>query len=191
MQFLIALMLLGSDATASEPKAAQVSKEFLLSKHMVGRIKVGKGSSPESLYHTFNGDRDAVRLINRYFEGSFTPGIQVYINGLDIPAFVASYHWQRGGIELTNISVYDRRFKTALGIGVGSTLGDLRRHYTIGTIEIGEEAGLSAWVPELEISFELDPETEINRVPMEWWKTKDQTLIPDSAQIVCIWIGGG
>ncbi|MDE2887800.1 MAG: hypothetical protein OXR72_06265 [Gemmatimonadota bacterium] len=111
--------------------AASLPEKYVLSKHKVGLLKLGKGSSVDELYWKYNDSREhcaMVRLINRNFEGSFTKGIQVYMGDCDIPAFVVSFRQQRGSEELTGATVYSRMFRAAHGIGVGSTLGELRRH---------------------------------------------------------------
>ncbi len=184
MRTMIFVLMLVSLAIANEPKVVQVPKDFLLLKHWVGPVKIGKNSNVEGLYRIYNRDWHVIRLIDRHFEGSFTPGIQVYVHDFDIPAFVAGFRWQRADRELTSITVYDRRFKTAQGIGVGSTLGKLRQYYEISEIYFGEGL-LAARVPKLAMSFIL-----ATPIPKEWWDNKDPTLFPDDAPIVSVWVRG-
>ena len=66
----------------------------------------------------------------------------------DIPAFVVSFHRQWGDEILTSATVYNRHFRTAHGVGIGSTLGNLRRHHKVDRI-IYNEGIMSAFVPEL------------------------------------------
>ena len=182
------LLLFASIALGNTPK------EYLLSKHTVGLLKLGEGSSPGSLYWQYNDSREhcsMVRLIDRNLEGSFTKGMQVYMGNCDIPAFVVEFHyiWQRSTEELTRAIVYSRIFRTAHGIGVGSTLGDLRQHYKVKDIGYGEGV-MSAYVPELEMGFGLDIGSARNPIPEEWWKSKDRSLIPNDTQIESIGVSG-
>ena len=186
MQTFIFLSLFISAITANESKVNPVSEDFLLAKGAVGRTKVGKDAYVYTLYQTYG--REAIKLIDRRFEGTFTLGLQVYISNLDIPSFVASLDRRSG--EISSISIYDRRFRTAKGTGIGSTLGELRQHYKIGEIYVGEGGGMAVQVPELRMDFLLDLNTDTRPVPIKWWESKDPTLISDDTQIVRVWVKG-
>jgi hypothetical protein len=54
--------------------------------------------------------------------------------------------------------VYDKRFKTDKGIGVSSTLGDVRKSYPVDWIA-SEEDGVFARVEAMGMSFALDNES--------------------------------
>ena len=189
VNYILLLILLSLGYITGEPDV-QVSGNFLLTKHRVGQTKVGAGAYPYQLYRDYG--RHAVRLIDLQLEGSFSTGLQVYIDRPDIPSFVAQYRyiWQRKTSEITSITVFDRRFRTAKGIGVGSNLGELRGHYEVENINLGEGGSVFAVVPELAMGFILDINTDLNPVPSEWWESKDQTLIPNNTQIVSIWVKG-
>ena len=174
---LTLLMLMTSGDIVGETKTAQ---NFLLSKNTVGPTKTG--SSVDALFRRYG--RDAIQLVDLRLEGSFTPALQVYINGKqrDDPAFVAEFEWSRQvGWGIYRIEVLDLRFKTSRGIGIGSTLGELRLHYKIEFIASGEGSTF-AFVPELGMSFSLD----IDAIPSEWYKSHDDALVPDSAKIVSV-----
>lgn len=177
MKISICLLYLVSTAIAVEP----ISKQFLLAKNWVGHVKVGLNSSLNELYRTYH----SVRLIDRQLEGMFSPALQVYLNNPDVPAFIVNIHWRRGTDELGSIIVYDRCYKTANGIGVGSTLGELRRHYK--DVEVLEGEGpFFARVPELSMSFRLYS----GDLPSDHILRQDPTAAPDSARIESIRVMG-
>lgn len=60
----------------------------------------------------------------------------------------------------------DRRFRTAKGAGVGSTLGELKRLYTVDS-DWGED-GPVAIVTALDLTFVLDGESYAARVKTVW-----------------------
>ncbi len=84
------------------------------------------------------------------------------------------------------ITVYDSRFKTDKGVGVGSTLGEIRRNYKVDWIGFGE-GPLFARVEQIGMSFALD----YSKPPREWYETHNPTLIPDSAKVVSILLANG
>jgi len=86
----------------------------------------------------------------------------------------------RSGTFVGRITVYDPRFKTRKGIGVGSTLGQIRRSYRVDWIGFGE-GPLFAHVQQLGLSFALDA-----RPPAKWYETRDPNLISDSSKVVFI-----
>ena len=176
-KFLTLLMLLTSGDIAGETKSTQ---NFLVSKNTVGPIKTG--SSVDALFHHYG--RDAIQLVDRRLEGGFTPALQVHISGNqhDDPAFIAEFRWLREvGWAISRIVISDLRFKTTLGIGIGSTLGELRQHHMIEYIGSGE-GSTYAYVPDLQMSFSLDSDA----LPSEWYKSRDDSLIPNSAKIVSV-----
>jgi hypothetical protein len=81
------------------------------------------------------------------------------------------------------ITVKDARFRTPGGIGIESTLGDIRKVYPVKWIAFGE-GPLCANVDEIGMTFELD----FTDPPPEWYKTNDQRLIPDTAKVVSIFL---
>ena len=70
---------------------------------------------------------------------------------------------------------------------IGSTLGQLRQHYKVDRISSGE-GSIFASVAELSMSFGLD--LAWAAVPSEWWKSRDQAIIPNDAKIASILVLG-
>ncbi len=154
---------------------------FDLAKHKAGHVEIGM--TIDSLYTKY--ERRSTRLTDLRLEGTFSPALEIRLKGRGNgrkPSLIAEIGCQEGWV-VSRVSVYDRRFKTDEGIGVGSTLGDLRKFYTVDWIAPGE-IGVFARVEELAMSFALDK----TKIPQEWYQTEDQTLIPDSVEVVSILI---
>lgn len=121
--------------------------------------------------------------MDRYLEGFFTPAIEIYLtrNRKLRPSLLAEIVGERSTFVVGRITVYDSRFKTDKGIGVGSTLGEIRRDYKVDSIGFGE-GPLFAHVEQFGMSFALD----YARPPREWYSTHNPKLIPDTARVVSI-----
>ena len=182
--YIVLVIFLPLDHISSEPKRP-THPNVLLKKYWVAHTKVGRGSSIEDLYKRYG--RDRVRLVDLNKEGFFTPALQVYINS-EMPAFIAEIHWRRRKFEIDSITVYARSYMTAKGIGVGSTLGELRQHYVID--EIFYKNRTFANVPELAMGFHLDVYSDRVGVPSEWDQTGNPALLPDHTPIIAIWVRG-
>lgn len=118
----------------------------------------------------------ATRRIDLKLEGMPSLAIEIRLGKRTKPSLVAELE----GGKVYRVGVRDERFKSKEGIGVGSTLGDIRKVYAVSGIDVGEGPGnLFAIVNEVGMSFRLDPEP-----PGAWYKTKDQHLIPDLSKVV-------
>ncbi len=153
--------------------------EFLLAKHQAGAVVIGMTIDDLHAMHK----PSSTKLVASYPEGMFTPLLEVYLEGdanKAIPSLLIEIDKNRDWI-VGNIKVNDSRFRTDKGIGVGSTLGAVRKAYAVKSIAFGE-GPLYANVEDINMSFELD----ITNPPREWYKTRDQRLIPDSAKVVSV-----
>jgi hypothetical protein len=100
----------------------------------------------------------------------------------ETPAFVAEIGCSDTWI-LERITVYNPQFRLTTEIGVGSTLGELRRVYTVEWIHWGEGA-LYARVVELAMSFQI----EVNGISQGRDITKSPHLLPADVRILSILI---
>jgi hypothetical protein len=158
----------------------EVNPAFLLSKHKAGFIEVRM--TVDALYQKY--DRQSIRLVDLYLEGTFSPALEIYLdNGKrEKPSLVAEIGWEKNWV-IRRINVYDQTFKLKSHIGVGSTLGDLRKFYSIDWIGSGE-GSVYARVEEVGMSFAL----ESTNIPEKWYTTNDLTLLPGDVKIVSILI---
>lgn len=158
--------------------------EFELSKEKAGLITAGMPI--DELYVAVG--RSNTKLVDRFAEGLFTPAIEIYLSegAKTKPSVVTEVVGQSPTFRVGRITVYDVRFKTEKGVGVGSTLGEIRRNYQVDWIGFGE-GPLVARAEQIGMSFVLD----YARPPSEWFKTHNPELIPDSAKVVSILLATG
>ncbi len=159
-----------------------VDENFLLSKHKAGDLSIGM--AVDGVFRAY--DRDRVKLVDLNLEGGFTPAFEIYIDGSpgNKPSMEVEITIKDSWV-IYRISVLDKRFKTTDGIGIGSTLGDIRSLYT--RLQGGTGEGrVSVYVQELEMSFGLG--IDVMDLPNEWYKASDQEIIPDSIKIVRVGI---
>jgi hypothetical protein len=150
--------------------------DFLLSKGKAGPIHTGM--EVDTLYTKVN--RKLTKLVDLQYEGFFVPALEIYLDKDEKtkPSLVAVV---APGFVVSSITVYDPRFKTEKGVGVGSTLGEIRKKYKVDWIAYCE-GPLCARVNEIGMTFALD----FFKVSREWDKTRKQALIPDSARVTWI-----
>ena len=75
--------------------------------------------------------------------------------------------------------VYGTKFKTKKGIGVGSTLAEIKSKYHIESISTEGEGGLQILVKEISVAFIMDN----SKLPKDWWEKTDNKEIPESLPI--------
>jgi hypothetical protein len=151
----------------------------LLEKNRAGQVEIGM--TIDELHTRY--EPSSTKLVATYVEGMFAPVLELYAKGAakkGRPPLVIAIDKDREWV-VGSIQVNDARFRTAKGIGVGSTLGDIRKAYAVKWIDFGE-GPLYANVDEISMSFALD----LAQPPSEWYKTKDQRLIPDGAKVVSV-----
>ncbi len=174
-QFCLAIaILVGVAGTEPEEKKVDLG-DFLITSERAGVIETGM--AVDDLYRLFG--TDCVKLVDLQAEGFFYPALEVYM-GREKPSVDADLVCG-GGYTLGRLRIYDERFHLESGIRVGSTLGDLRKAYHIDWLHWGEgafgagvnEAGVSVWF-------------ENFTVPEAWYKTNDDSLIPDDVKIAFI-----
>ena len=156
---LLALLSVG------RPAAAQ-STSFLLAPGRAGALEIGL--PVDSVLRVFG--RDRVRLVDLQLEGHFTPAIElVLVDSRATPALVAPIREVPcGEFAVYGMSVYDPRFRTREGVGVGSTIGELRRAYDV---RLNREEGHSVVVPALRMTFEING-----------------TRFADSVRVTSVWV---
>jgi hypothetical protein len=160
--------------------SSRTNDAFILSRGEAGSVKTGM--TIDQLYSIVG--RGRTRLVDEQLEGLFSPAIEIYLTDRqrDRPSLVAEVVGRGSGFVVGRITVYDPRFKTSKGIGVGSTLGEIRRNYKVNFIGFGE-GPLVARVEQLGMSFALDA-----RPPAKWYKSQDAKLIPNNARVIFVFL---
>ena len=171
---LLALGLLGSGQASAE-------EDLLLSKAKAAPIEIGMGV--DDLYAKIGQER--AKLVDLHSEGFFAPALEICLNRDQPtkPSLAAEIEGRGKSYTVWRISVYDARFKTDKGVGVGSTLGDVRRNYKVNWIAAGE-GSVMARAEEIGMSFSLD----IAKIPDQWYKTRNPSSIPDDVRVIAILI---
>lgn len=155
-------------------------QDFTLSEGKAGPIKTGM--TINELYGEIGQDNS--KLVDKFYEGYFSPSMEVYLSGNSVgPSLETEIRPQGVNFVVGRINVLDSRFRTDREVGVGSTLGEIRKTYHVDWIDYGEGT-LFARVEEIGMSFQLD----YGNPPAEWQQTHDQTLIPDSAKVVAVFL---
>lgn len=98
--------------------------------------------------------RENTRLVDLALEGHFAPALEIDLPGGPSPSLVARIsQWPCGGFAIYGIEVFDPRFRTAGGLGVGSTIAELRR---TGAARFNREEGHSLMIGSLSMAFKID-----------------------------------
>ena len=77
------------------------------------------------------------------------------------------------------IWVYGTKFKTEKGIGVGSTLAEIKSKYQVESISTEGEGGLSVTVKEISVGIIMDN----SKLPENWWDKMENKKIPENLPI--------
>ncbi len=162
--------------------AAQPPGEFTLATGYAGAIGVGK--SIDNLYQQFG--KQAVAPGEEFLAGRTYPVLRAYESGNGSPSLTVYFAQSKQGQDkiITAIRVFDDRFKTANGIGVGATLGELRRAGNVSSIQYTDS--LYAVARDSKMRYELDISTD--SMPVTWLNGGDTNSLPDDMKIRSIFI---
>jgi hypothetical protein len=121
--------------------------------------------------------RNNVRLVDRSSRDMESPAIEITLpDGLS-PSIVAPIRkWPCPTFSLWGIEVFDPRFRTAAGIGVGSKLRELRSNHSV---RLSDENGPHAWVEDLYLNFQLQNGSRADsvRVTSVWIPIRDPAAV--------------
>ncbi|MFC1607471.1 hypothetical protein ACFL47_05825 [Candidatus Latescibacterota bacterium] len=148
---------------------------FLLRKGAAGKLKLGM--SKNELYKQF--DEKLTELTDLKLEGHYCPAIAIYLSDesneeKQQPNLIAEIT-QKKDWTVWRIRVYDKRFRTKEGIGIGSTFGEIKKLYDFGWSHHGEHM-LCAEVKDLKVHFEING----------WFSKKTRDSIPDDREIISV-----
>jgi hypothetical protein len=155
-------------AVSFSAHAGQGSAEFLLAQGTAGRLEVGL--PVDEVYRQVG--RERTRLIDLHQEGMFAPALEIRLEAAAVqPAIVVAVReWPCIAWSVQSIRVRDPRFRTAEGIGVGSTRAEVSKAYKV---TLSREEGPHAWVEAIQMGFRVD----------------DMSLAP-TARVTSVWLPG-
>ena len=144
------LLLIAAGALLAPSGAAGQSVDALL---VPGRAdKVRNGMKVESLFDLYGAAN--VRLVQESSEGTSFPVVQVYTaSEPTAPAIVARILQRCGRSYVSGITVHSPAFRTPEGLGVGSTVGEIRRRFPRASLN--REHAPSVIVDSLQMTFGL------------------------------------
>ncbi len=157
----------------TSPLPSNTSDETRLSTNKAGSVQIGM--SIEDVQKKY----PALTISDKYMDGSKKTIATIYIKDYPIPSLLLEL--SNGKLKLVStISIYDEKFSTDKQITIRSTVGEIRKQYTINDIKIINNS-LFLSVKSMKMLFELDLSKET--IPKEWLDTGNPSSIPDDTQI--------
>jgi hypothetical protein len=150
------------------PAAAQ---HFQLDRGVAGPVALG--DTVDRIYARVG--RDNTRLVDLFQEGLFSPALEVRLPDapVSVSLTVVIREWPCSEFSAWGIRVHDPRYKTVDGLGVGSTVADVRRRYRGVMIEPGEGERVMV-VKDAGLTFMLD----VTPAAESTWRVKSVWVVP-------------
>src|SRR5882672_6736326 len=165
---------------ASAPARAQTLPP--IERNKVGIVEIG--ASAYTIYDTLTSDH--VSLFDLRLEGNLSPALEISLTGSTMRKGLIAELAPWDGLTVFRIQIHDPAFRTKQGVGVGSTLGDVRAAWKLGGVGFGE-GGFFVFVPEFSASFELD---QSGLDPRTLPSLRTAETLPDSVRVVSILLTG-
>jgi len=170
--YVLTLMLVRSAAVVSivaQGTQAPSKSPFVLEPGSAGRFEIGMTADE---VFTVAG-RENVRAVTSHRGAESRPALEIRISGFTAAAaLTVPLDRNCGPLAVWGIEVHDPRFRTSNGLGVGSTLGEVRRLYrSANVVGIDTDDGAHVTISDLGLWFELNPArtfTDSARVAMVW-----------------------
>ncbi|WP_021166582.1 Ankyrin repeat protein [Sporomusa ovata DSM 2662] len=171
------------NSAASKPLAAMAGPpgQFTLATAYAGNIGVGKSVAP--LYQEFG--EQAVTDGEAYLSGRIYPVLRAYNQSTGSLSLIIFFAQGKENEKIvTAIHVFDERYRTGNGIGVGTTLGELRRASGVSSIQYTDS--LYAITRDGKMRYELD--ISADSLPIDWLNGGDSSSLPADMKIKSIYI---
>jgi hypothetical protein len=147
-----------------------------IGRHQVGPVAIG--AAAQKIYEMFPADRR--ELVDLGYEGILSPALLLrFVGTSQRDGVVAELVAGPTGLTVWRVEIRDPHFRTLMGVGAGSTVGELRAAYRLDSVLAGE-GNVVIRVEELSASFVLDqngPHGEQLR------HVRNPAAVPDSALI--------
>ncbi|MBN1638244.1 MAG: hypothetical protein JW866_04720 [Ignavibacteriales bacterium] len=156
---------------------AMYNPEFLISSSKAGKISVGM--EVKEIYDLYPSNR--IKKSTRSVEGEEYEIYQIYDNSDNLMMEVEAYCTDK--CRVLWIGIRSTKMKTNKQIGIGSTIGELRKNHNVEDILEGE-GNVVALLKDENITFILDD----LRIPNSWWNDQKMNKIPDDIKIVEIFV---
>jgi hypothetical protein len=146
------LLAVGTSPTTAVSALGPEQGAFLLERNRAGPVEIGEPI--DDLYREIG--RENVRLRDEFREGLFTPILEISVLHSDSTAALVAdiRELPCPMFSVWDISVRDKRFRTSGGIGIGSTLGEVRRAYR--TLPISGEGAQGVVADEVHMTFGIE-----------------------------------
>lgn len=159
LRIVVALCLLAWGTTRAQ------SDDWLVTQTRAGKIRLGM--RVDDLYNAYG--KENVRLVDLYAEGIFTPAMQVFETpASDDPIAEAQIQQICGQFRVITIHVLGPPFRTREGLGVGSTVSEVRKRF-----------------PDAKVNREVMPSLLSDKAQMSFVTSDDK--FTDSTRIIRMW----
>jgi hypothetical protein len=159
-------------------QALPAQSSVVIRQHQVGPVLIG--ASAQSIYAAFRGRS---RLIDLGLEGHLTPALELsfaetFVDG----GVVAELVPRDNDLVVWRIAVTNPNVRTDKGIGVGSSVAQLRSAYRTTGVGSGE-GNVFVTVEELGASFQLDTSGPGGDT---LWRIRDPRQVPGDVKIASV-----
>jgi hypothetical protein len=171
---LLLQLLFISNSFSQEEKETSIASDIgrsyeIIKSTSLGEIKIGM-SIEEFLQLSLNNRTIRKELIN--LEGDYYDIYNIYEDDQIV------YSVEPDEEKVWRIWIYGKNLKTEKGIGIGNSLGEIRKHYKIKYFSVGE-GQVAIILEDFEYSFLLDS----RQIRKKWWSEQSLDGLEDEILI--------